>query len=212
MSRRGLASAALGLSMLFSYHASAAGTKPHTHDGFLLRLEVGSGPAWLTSTGSVSNGFAQEIPSSARGLFLPATGVTVGGTLEKLGLVLAGRFAVSSAREPIFETLGQRFSLDQTYLTLIDLTALVLYYPRASSGLHVGAGFGPAALGLSSGALGAGFGFAAALEAGHAFFFAPQWSLGADLRATVTRTYGREGRDVATTLFTPGLFVTVTLH
>ena len=190
----------------------AAADKKRTHDGTFLRFDLGSAPVWVSSTGSASNGFAQEIPSSARGLFLPTSALAVGGTFESVGLVLAGRLGVSSAREPVFETLGRRFSIEEAYLTFIDLTALVDYYPRLDSGLHFGAGFGPAALGLSSGTLGAGFGFSATLEAGHAFFFANQWSLGAELRATLARTYGREGRDVATTLLSPGLFVTVTLH
>jgi hypothetical protein len=210
---------ALACTLLGASAASAESqSKPYTRDGVFVRLDAGSGALWLTSTGSVSNGFAQELPSRASGVFLPDAGVAVGGTVP-LGappngssLGLGGRLGVASAREPVFETLGRRFTLADTQLTLITVLALADYYPHRQSGLHFGAGVGTAALGLSSGSLGAGFGFALSLEVGHAFFVARQWSLGAELRATLARTSGRDGRDIATTLFSPTLCVIATLH
>lgn len=201
------------LVLLGAPKAALAGAKlPFTHEGFYLALEAGAGVGLVDSTGSVSNGFAQEIPSSARGLMAPSADVEVGSSLFDSGFVLGGRLGFSAAHEPVIETLGERFKLRDHQLQFLELAGVAKYYPDRKGGLHFGAGLGTAGINVSSGHLGASFGLAGSLEAGHGFFFARQWSLGATARLTAARTFGRDGVDADTTFLMPALFASVTYH
>lgn len=213
--RRGRAlgvAASLFLLLLLPSRPAAAASKPLTHDGFYLDLQVGSGGVWVDSSGSVSNGFRQEIPSKASAPVAPATALTLGGTFAKLGLVLGGRLAVSSGVRPVVETLGTRFNVPGQHLLVLEMSAVALYYPKLSGGLHFGAALGPCFLGVPDSGEGAAPGFSGSLEVGHGFFLARQWSLGATLRFTAARTYSHADVDVASTLLMPTLLATVTLH
>ena len=203
--------ASLFLPLLASRQAAAA-SQAFTHDGFYLDLQAGSGAAWVDSSGSISNGFRQEIPSTASAPVAPATALTLGGTFAKLGLVLGGRLAVANGVRPVIETLDQRFYVPGQNLIVIEISAVALYYPKPTSGLHFGAALGPCFLGVPSSGEGAAPGFSGSLEVGHGFFFARQWSLGAKLRLTAARTSSHADVDVASTLLMPTLLATVTLH
>lgn len=191
--------------------AFAAHSKARVHDGVYLSLEVGSGFAYIDSTDSISNGFRQDIPSTALAPLAPATSVGVGGTLP-VGLVLGGRLGVSNVVHPVISTLGDRFMLRHQHLVFLELGAMAQYYPDLRSGLHFGAGFGVAGLGLVDGSRGAAPGFYGSIEAGHGLFVADQWSLGLTFRLTGARTYGRDGDDVSTTTLMPALLLCLTLH
>jgi hypothetical protein len=211
---RGRARAATlaGAFLAFSLSAkpAAAASSPFSHDGFYLSMEAGPGALWVSSSGSISNGFRQELPSSASAPVAPATALALGGTFAKL--VLGGRLAVANGVSPVIKTLGERFIIPQQHLLLIELGPMVQYYPDSKRGLHFGAAFGFAWLGPTGGNEGAAPGFSGSLEAGHGFFFARQWSLGVTLRMTVAHTYSHANVDVSSTTFMPALLATVTLH
>lgn len=191
---------------------AAAASAPFTHDGFYLSLEAGPGALWVSSSGSISNGFQQELPSSASALVAPATTLSLGGTFAQLGLVLGGRLAVANGVSPVIKTLGERFTIPEQHLLLIELGPMAQYYPDPKRGLHFGLGFGFAWLRPTASSEGAAPGFSGAVEVGHGFFLLRQWSLGATLRMTVARTYSFADVDVASTTLLPALLATVTLH
>jgi len=192
---------------------AAAASSPFTHDGFYLSLEAGPGALWVSSSGSISNGFRQEVPSSASALVAPATTLALGGTFAQLGLVLGGRLAVANGVSPVIKTLGERFTVPEQHLLLVELGPMAQYYPDPKRGLHFGLGFGFAWLGPTASNEGAAPGFSGSAEVGHSFFLLPQWSLGATLRLTVAHTYSfADDVDVASTTLLPALLATVTWH
>lgn len=191
---------------------AAAASWPLRHDGFYMSLEAGPGALWVRSSGSISNGFQQELPSSASAPVAPATALAVGGTFTELGLVLGGRMAVANGVAPIIETLGERFKIPEQHLLLIELGPMAQYYPNLARGLHFGVGFGFAYLGSTASNEGAAPGFSGSAEVGHGFFFAREWSVGATLRLTVAHTGSHADVDVSTTTYMPALLATVTLH
>lgn len=190
----------------------AAASTPFKHDGFYLSLEAGPGGLWVSSSGSISNGFRQELPSSASALVAPATTLSLGGTFAQLGLVLGGRLAVANGVSPVIKTLDERFTIPEQHLLLIELGPMAQYYPDPKRGLHFGLGFGFAWLGATASSEGAAPGFSGSAEVGHGFFLLRQLSLGATLRMTVARTYSFADVDVASTTLLPALLATVTLH
>jgi hypothetical protein len=194
------------------FPGSAAAASPFRHDGFYLSMEAGPGALWVSSSGSISNGFQQELPSSASALVAPATTLALGGTIANL--VLGGRLAVANGVSPVVETLGRRFKVPEQHLLLIELGPMAQYYPDPKRGLHFGLGFGFAWLGATASSEGAAPGFSGSAEVGHGFFLFSQWSLGATLRMTVARTYTHaEGDlDIVSTTLLPALLATVTLH
>jgi len=191
--------------------ALAAHGKARAHDGVYLSLEAGSGLAYIDSTDSISNGFRQDIPSTALAPLAPATSVAIGGTLP-MGLVLGGRLGVSNLVHPVISTLGDRFMLPHQHFILLELGGMAQYYPDVGSGLHFGTGFGLAGLGLVDGSRGAAPGFFGSIEAGHGWFVADQWSVGLTFRLTAAHTSGRDGDDVSTTTLMPALLLSLTLH
>lgn len=192
--------------------AAAAASEPFVHDGFYMSLEAGPGGIWVSSSGSISNAFQQELPSTASAFVAPATNLTLGGSLPNSGLVLGGRLAVANGISPVIKTLGERFTIPEQHLLLIELGPMAQYYPDRTRGLHFGVGFGLAYLGATAASEGAAPGFSGAVEVGHSFFLLSQFSLGATLRMTVAHTYTHANVDVSSTAFMPALMATVTWH
>jgi hypothetical protein len=209
--RRLAATAAFALFSLNSQRASAA-SQPFTHDGFYMSAEAGPGLLYANSSGSISNNFLQEVPSSAVAVAAPAMAFAFGGTFARYGLTLGGRVGVARGVHPVVSTLNTRFSIPKHDLLLLEIGPFAHYYPDLRRGLYFGASLGFAWLGLTGSSEGAAPGFSGSLEVGNGFFFARQWSLGAALRLSAARTSSFDGPSVGTITLLPALVATVTLH
>lgn len=207
---RAVAGVLAGASLTTS-NANAA-SQPFTHDGLYMSAEAGPGLLWADSSGSISNNFLQKVPSSTLAPAAPAMSFAFGGTFARLGLTLGGRLGIAKGTHPVVSTLDTRFSIPNHDLLLLEVAPIAEYYPDPRRGLHFGASFGFAWLGLTGSSEGAAPGFSGSLEVGHGFFFARQWSLGATLRLSAARTFSLDGPHVATTTLLPALLATVTLH
>jgi hypothetical protein len=191
----------------------AQATKPgeRTHDGFFFEFQLGAGAILVDSSESLSNGFQQTIPSSAQGAAFPAGALEFGGTLPDSGFVLGGRLGRALAREPVIETLGERFELLDFELVLFEAEAIVKYYPDQRRGFHFGGGLGLASLELEDmGGAEQHRGPCGSLEVGHSFWIARQFSAGGAARLFYARLSGDERGE--TSVLMPGLFATITWH
>jgi hypothetical protein len=211
-----IASVTAVLGLLWPSPAHAADTRVEskpgefTHDGFFLEFQLGVGALFVDSSDSVSNGFRQEIASTARGVAFPAGALELGGTLPDLGLVLGGRIGRASAREPVIETLGERFEIRDLELVLFEAEVIVKYYPDPRKGLHFGAGVGLASLDRQ-GVIGEDQrGPCGSLEVGYSFWIARQFSAGGAARLFYAGLSGEHHGE--TSVVMPGLFATVTWH
>jgi hypothetical protein len=204
---------AFTLSFLTS-SSSAEASEPSSarrHDGFFMSFAVGTGVGFVDSTASISNGFRQSIPSTARGVALPTGALTLGGTLPRLGLVLGGRLGISELKDPVLRTLGQSFQLRDFRLQVFEIQGLARWYPDPARGLHVEAGVGGMSVereGAFSSALHRGYCFS--LAGGYDVWVARQWSIGVDGRFTAGRLSGDEfGK---TTVILPTVTAEIVFH
>lgn len=190
----------------------------YTHDGFYAAAELGMGPLFLDSRASISNGFRQAIPSSARGVVVPALGLAVGGTLPG-GLVLGARALLSDSPEPVIDTLGRSFYARDMRIRIRDLALFAEYYPDVYGGLHFGGSLGILQIGVdhTRDVLGDSrfpdseeqTGVSLALDGGYCLWLGRQLSLGARARLLAGRAMGDHG---ATLLLAPLLTVSVSWH
>jgi len=191
--------------------ASAAGrSQAHVHDGLYLSFELGAEGTFVRSAASVSNGFQQPIPSSARGLGLPSGAFELGGTLRGTGLVLGGSLGFTEMRDPIVSTQGTRFELENATYSSFRFGAFTRYYPDTRDGLSLGLGAGLMSLGMQSSGAEQLRGFYLALEAGHGLWIGKQWTLGLNARLTAASLRGEVPG--ATSVFMPGLFLAAAWH
>ncbi len=204
----------LAVTTLAARARAAEPANVHRHDGFYLGIEIGPAVAFLDSTASISNGFQQEIASSAKGIGFPGGGFEVGGTLGSSGLMLGGRVGFARAYSPVIETMGERFTLAEHSLGIWNTELIAELYPDPTSGLHFGAGLGLSAIdpdissSRSSGEDQSGW--CASLEVGHGFWVGRQWTLGAAFRFTAAKLEGDSfGK---TTLMMPGLYAALAWH
>lgn len=191
----------------------------HRHDGLFADAAIGGGLLYVDSAASVSNGFRQSIASSATGAMAPVLSFALGGTFRFWpGLVFGARVSVGGAYGPAISTLGQRFSVYNHNLELIQGNLFLRYYPDPTEGLHFGGGAGILNLQASEGEqtfsttlrIGEeqrGFGFM--LEGGHGIWLAKQFSVAATLQIVAGRVTGDHG---ASFVFAPQLFAGVTWH
>ncbi len=202
------------LAAVLVFAPTPASAAEHTHDGFYFGLELGPALALIDSTASISNGFQQEIPSSAEGVGFPGGGLELGGTLPGIALVLGGRIGFTRTYSPAIETLGERFTLEEHSLGIWNLELIAELYPDPTSGLHFGAGLGMSAINpdiqstRSSGETQEGW--CASLEVGHGLWVGRQWTLGAAARVTAARLEGDAFG--TTTLLLPGIYATLASH
>lgn len=190
----------------------------HTHDGFYAAAEVGIGTLLLSSRASISNGFRQAVPSSARGTVAPALGLAAGGTLPA-GLVLGARLLLSDAPAPVIDTLGSSFEVPEMRIRMNDLALFGEYYPDVHGGLHFGGSLGILRIAVdhSRDVLGDSrlpeskeqTGISLALDAGYSLWVGRQLSLGGRVRLLAARVTGDHG---ATSVFAPLLLGGVSWH
>ncbi|MGC4093034.1 MAG: hypothetical protein QM756_35135 [Polyangiaceae bacterium] len=209
LARRLGATTAMLLAVLST--SSLAEARERTHDGFYLNMKLTAGVMLLDSTASISNGFRQEIPSSATGVAFPAGAVEVGATLPATGLVLAGRIGLAQVLEPRISTRGESFRLPDFKLQMVSVEAVARLYLNPEKGHHLGAGFGFMGIEREDGHVGeAQRGFCVSVEGGHYFWIGRQWSAGFDVGMLIGRLAGEElGKD---TLFMPSLSLAFVLH
>lgn len=206
---------ALALSLASSSSAQASEpAQPNSvrrHDGFFMSFALGTGVGFVDSTASISNGFRQSIPSTARGVALPSGALTLGGTLPGLGLVLGGRLGISTIEDPVLRTLGQSFELRDFALRVFEIQGVARWYPDPTRGLHMEGGLGGMSIeseGRFSSELHRGYCFS--LAGGYDFWVARQWSIGVDGRFTAGRVSGDEfGK---TTVILPTVTAEIVFH
>lgn len=190
----------------------------YRHDGFFVDAALGGGLLYVDSAASVTNGFRQRIPSTATGASAPIISFACGGTLRWPSLLLGLRVDVGGPNAPSVSTLGERFSIGDHVLQLVQVSPFLRYYPDPTAGLHFGAGVSVLVLEAAHGAsvfdstysmgesqVGAGV----LLEGGHGIWISRQFSVFATLRVVTGRVSGDNG---ASFIFAPSLFGGIAWH
>jgi hypothetical protein len=190
----------------------------YRHDGFFLDAALGGGLLYVDSAASVTNGFRQRIPSTATGANAPLISFACGGTLRWPSLLLGLRVDVGGPNAPAVSTLGERFSISDHNLQLVQVSPFLRYYPDPTDGLHFGAGISILVLEAAQGtsvfdstySLGESqAGAGVLLEAGHGIWVSRQFSAFATLRVVTGRVSGDNG---ASFIFAPSLFGGLAWH
>jgi hypothetical protein len=153
------------------------------HDGWYLGAEAGWGVAFVDSTASISNGFEQEIESSATGFAIPVAALELGGSVPATGFVIGVRAGVARLDQPAIEAGGERFRIKDSEFDLFEGQAFVDFYPDPSGGFHAGMAFGVARFSRTSSVRGrTHVGYDLSLEVGYGFWLGKSWSFGPVLR------------------------------
>lgn len=171
----------IGLGVLFLSGNAFAESAPHTHDGFYVQLAIG--PSRLQDDYEVTGtGLFRDASGTVSG-FGEGHQVAVGGALFP-GFNLAGAAVADVAFSPKVENDGEGVETDDSF-GMVSFGPLIDFYPQATGGLHVEAGFG---FGVTSGVTpegvdgggASGIGFFGGV--GYELWIANEWGLGGLLR------------------------------
>jgi hypothetical protein len=187
---------------IYGNYPQAPNPTAHRHDGFYLRLGLGSGYGHVGSSGTLSmpsgsglSGQPMDFTGTYHG-WGPAYELLIGGTIAR-GLVLGGGFVGQDMTNP---TVTANVGSGSAASSISNLTVngslgvgalgpFVDWFPNDRGGLHFGAMFGFALLGLSSDTGKRDSGIAGSLWGGYDFWVADQWSLGVEARTALVSAW-----------------------
>jgi hypothetical protein len=190
---------ALALSLCATCFVSVGHAAPHRHDGFYLQLTTGAGGqlVWASYMHPNANGMNARDSATSGGpglsssLFLGgavAPGVILGG-----GALLSAGFQSAWKRTAASGESYQWESSNQAFVGALALLGPLLdYYPNPSSGVHLQALVGYAALGHSASEdpnVPQGLGLMAGL--GQDFWTGDEWSIGVLARVVYAHTIAK---------------------
>lgn len=185
--------------------------QPHDayrHDGFYFRLNGETGYFGVLGRGPDGKSSLEGLGSTGQ--------FSIGGTVWE-GVVIAGTIGTTTMRADFHGRPSE--AEDRASVVLVNLGALIDWYPEPTGGWHVGAGIGVEALTLSSGGGtdSAGVSYGARIFGGYDWWIGPQWSLGvmAILAATPSTPMIANGGDENGYRYhtiTAGLAYALTLH
>lgn len=166
---------------------------PHArrHDGFYLRMGLGTGYGQAKTTGSISGTNLTAHYAGAG----PAFELLIGGTPAS-GFVIGGGFIGQDIWDPETTIDSNHPSVPASLelhgaLGVGALGPFIDWFPDDTGGAHVGAMFGLGIIGLRDDRS-----FGGSIWAGYDFWVANQWSLGAEIRAAAAS--GKRDVDLAT--------------
>jgi hypothetical protein len=177
-----------------------------THDGFYFRF--GTGLTFLWDSIDSRNFEAAHL----RGLGVGGE-LLIGGTPAP-GLVIGGGTAGATVYSPALEIDGRDMTRAPDVLGLSAIGVFADYYPQPSRGLHFQAFAGYAVLQADGSApRKSPDGLALSVGAGHEWWLADEWSIGAMLRLLyATLVYDSAWLNERHSVLAPALMVTVTYH
>lgn len=163
----------------------------HFHDGFYLRMSVGFGGLWTSS--SVSKSDASSDVSGSGG----SLDIMAGGTPAP-GLVVGGGLLLQEAFNPaVPQPKGQVINgFDPGTINSLPfgmLGPMIDAFPNPSGGFHFGGLLGLAQLGLKDNQGNSSGGVGLAAWAGYMWWASSQWSVGGLLRASAAWTGRKVG-------------------